>query len=94
MSPKMRVWFASFALAGLFSLIGFSAHPAIWGMYIQLPGIVAGLFLGWAGGSRSETLTDTLVIGTTIVLNAVSYFGVYRALRWLARKGKPLQGSV
>jgi len=91
-----RAWILSFAMAGVLAFIGFRANPKMWGFYIQLPGIAAGLFAGFAAASRSAILTKALVTGTTIVLNAVCYCYAYRFFVWMssgkanARRREPL----
>ena len=84
-----RAWIASFALAAALVFIGLRAHPKMWGLYIQFPGIVAGLLTGYFAGSRSTAVTDFLVVGTTILLNAACYYWACRITMLLLSAVRP-----
>ena len=88
-SQIARVWFLSFALASVLAFVGLRAQPQMWGFYIQLPGTAAGLFVGFAAASRAAILTRTLAIGTSIALNTLCYYSVYRLFVRMTSRGAP-----
>ena len=94
MSKRIGViWIAAFAMASVCSVLGLLAHPKMWGFYIQLPGMAVGLFIGYFAHSGSVVMTRALVIGTTVILNSLCYFWIYRFIAWCCSRKEAIGGN-
>lgn len=91
---SITVWIAAFTLAAIGTFTGMRSQPQMWGFFVQLPGIAGGLMLGFLAASRSAVITRTLVVGTTVVVNAGCYFWMYRLLTYMVGKKRTSSDEV
>lgn len=85
-------WLTAFCVAAASTCLGMYLHPAKLGMYLQMPGIAVGLFAGWFLNSDSVAITNVLVWGITVGINACFYRVLIRLAAFLAGRYKTALG--